>query len=68
MERAGNISRPGERRGRKDVIRECRAAIPTGLLERELFGHERGAFTGAIASQLGRFKMAHRGSHKESYR
>jgi formate hydrogenlyase transcriptional activator len=38
------------------------AAIPTGLLERELFGHERGAFTGAIASQIGRFEMANRGS------
>ena len=38
------------------------AAVPTGLLERELFGHERGAFTGAIASQIGRFEMANRGS------
>jgi formate hydrogenlyase transcriptional activator len=38
------------------------AAIPAGLLERELFGHERGAFTGAAASQIGRFELANRGS------
>ena len=38
------------------------AAIPTGLLESELFGYERGAFTGALSQKIGRFELAHRGT------
>jgi formate hydrogenlyase transcriptional activator len=38
------------------------AAIPTGLLESELFGHEKGAYTGAIAQRIGRFELAHQGT------
>jgi len=49
------------RRERTFVKINC-AAIPTGLLESELFGHERGAFTGAIAQKLGRFELAHGGT------
>jgi formate hydrogenlyase transcriptional activator len=50
-----------ERRERTLVKLNC-AAIPTGLLESELFGHEKGAFTGAVASRVGRFELANRGT------
>ena len=49
------------RKGQAFVKVNC-AAIPLGLLESELFGHERGAFTGAIAQKIGRFELAHKGT------
>src|SRR6266404_4526069 len=49
------------RKDRTFVNLNC-AAIPTGLLESELFGHERGAFTGAISQKLGRFELANGGT------
>jgi formate hydrogenlyase transcriptional activator len=49
------------RKARPFVKLNC-AAIPTGLLESELFGHERGSFTGAIAQKIGWFELAHQGS------
>jgi transcriptional regulator with GAF, ATPase, and Fis domain len=49
------------RRDRTFVRFNC-AAIPLGLLESELFGHEKGAFTGAIARKMGRFELAHNGT------
>ena len=49
------------RRNRPCVTLNC-AAIPTGLLESELFGYERGAFTGALTQKIGRFEMANQGT------
>src|SRR6266511_2360876 len=49
------------RRDRPFVRVNC-AAIPSGLLESELFGHERGSFTGAIARKIARFEMADKGT------
>jgi formate hydrogenlyase transcriptional activator len=46
----------------RPLVKTNCAAIPTGLLESELFGHERGAFTGAVARKLGRFELAHEGT------
>jgi formate hydrogenlyase transcriptional activator len=50
--------------GRKDrsFIKVNCAAIPTGLLESELFGHEKGAFTGAVSQKLGRLELADKGT------
>jgi len=47
-------------RQRQEMVGVNCAAIPAGLLESELFGHERGAYTGALAQQIGRFEQAHR--------
>jgi formate hydrogenlyase transcriptional activator len=49
------------RKGQAFVKVNC-AAIPLGLLESELFGHEKGSFTGAIARRIGRFELAHKGT------
>ena len=51
----------GARHDQPFVCVSC-AAIPEGLLESELFGHERGAFTGAVRRKLGRFELAHQGT------
>jgi formate hydrogenlyase transcriptional activator len=50
-----------QRKDRTFVKLNC-AAIPTGLLESELFGHEKGAFTGAISQRIGRLELAHQGT------
>jgi formate hydrogenlyase transcriptional activator len=55
------IHEAGPRRNHRFVALNC-AAIPSALLESELFGHERGAFTGAWAQTQGRFQMADRGT------
>jgi formate hydrogenlyase transcriptional activator len=55
------IHERSRRKGRALVRVNC-AAIPGGLLESELFGHERGAFTGAITQKIGRFEVADQGS------
>jgi formate hydrogenlyase transcriptional activator len=49
------------RKGHAFVKVNC-AAIPSGLLESDLFGHEKGSFTGAIAQKIGRFELAHKGT------
>jgi formate hydrogenlyase transcriptional activator len=55
------VHRISPRRDKPFVTLNC-AAIPTGLLESELFGYERGAFTGALTQKIGRFEMANRGT------
>jgi formate hydrogenlyase transcriptional activator len=49
-------------RNEQTFVRLSCAAIPSGLLESELFGHEKGAFTGAIAQKIGRLELAHKGT------
>jgi Nif-specific regulatory protein len=55
------IHRAGPRRHKPLVILNC-AAMPESLLEDELFGHEKGAFTGAINRKIGKFELAHEGT------
>jgi formate hydrogenlyase transcriptional activator len=55
------VHRMSARKDHPFVTLNC-AAIPTGLLESELFGYEKGAFTGALGEKIGRFEMAHRGT------
>ena len=55
------IHEHSDRRTKAFVKLNC-AAIPTGLLESELFGHERGAFTGAVGQRIGRFEIANHGT------
>lgn len=55
------IHRMSPRRGRPLVVVNC-AALPANLVESELFGRERGAFTGAQTTQIGRFELANRGT------
>ena len=58
---ASAIHACSKRRNRAFIKLNC-TAIPVGLLESELFGHEKGAFTGAIARKIGRFEAAHGGT------
>jgi formate hydrogenlyase transcriptional activator len=58
---AGAIHTSSRRSGHSFIKLNC-AAIPLGLLESELFGHEKGAFTGAISRKIGRFEAAHNGT------
>jgi two-component system response regulator FlrC len=58
---AHHIHRKSRRSGGPFIALNC-AAIPENLLESELFGHEKGAFSGAVARRLGKFEAAHRGT------
>jgi formate hydrogenlyase transcriptional activator len=61
-ERIARLIHSMSRRKDRNFIKVNCAAIPTGLLESELFGHEKGAFTGAISQKLGRLELAHMGT------
>jgi formate hydrogenlyase transcriptional activator len=58
---ARSIHALSPRRGRSFIKLNC-AAVPTGLLESELFGHEKGAFTGAVSQKVGRLELADKGT------
>ena len=58
---ARSIHRASKRKDRGFITLHC-AAIPTGLLESELFGHEKGAFTGAVNQKIGRLELADKGT------
>ena len=61
-ERIARAIHERSRRKERTFVKLNCAAIPSGLLESELFGHERGAFTGAISQKIGRFELAHQGT------
>ncbi|MEA3222740.1 MAG: sigma-54 dependent transcriptional regulator [Thermodesulfobacteriota bacterium] len=58
---ARSVHSRSERKGRPFVVINC-AAVPENLLESEFFGHEKGAFSGAIAQRIGKFEKAHTGT------
>ena len=58
---ANALHRSSPRRDERFLAINC-GAIPTDILESELFGHEKGAFTGAVARKIGKFELAHRGT------
>ncbi|HEX6902970.1 MAG TPA: sigma-54 dependent transcriptional regulator [Thermoanaerobaculia bacterium] len=58
---ANALHRASPRRNERFLAINC-GAIPSDILESELFGHERGAFTGAVARKIGKFELSHRGS------
>jgi two-component system NtrC family response regulator/two-component system response regulator HydG len=58
---ANALHRASPRRNERILAINC-GAIPSDILESELFGHERGAFTGAVSRKIGKFELAHRGS------
>ncbi|MFY9903863.1 MAG: sigma 54-interacting transcriptional regulator [Terriglobales bacterium] len=61
-ERIARIIHSMSRRKERSFIKVNCAAIPTGLLESELFGHEKGAFTGAVSQKIGRLELADKGT------
>src|SRR5450759_5538303 len=61
-ERIARMIHDMSRRKERSFIKINCAAIPTGLLESELFGHEKGAFTGAVSQKIGRLELADKGT------